>query len=340
MDPVLLISDPRMVAHDPGAGHPERPDRLRAVRNMLEARPILGTAWEASQPAAREIVARVHPPAHIARVESLRGQHGAIDPDTHASPGTVEAAWLAAGSAVRAVDAVMTGDTKRAFALVRPPGHHAEPATAMGFCFFNNIAIAASHAVAAHGCERVLVVDWDVHHGNGTQRAFFGRRDVLFWSSHRYPFYPGTGAAEELGAGAGEGYTLNLPLPGGTTDGDYVAFYRDLLVPVAEAYRPDLVLVSAGFDAHRADPLGGMGVTEGGFAALCTLVKGIADRHSDGRMALVLEGGYDLAGLSRSVHACTEVLTGLHAPVEASPTDRGHKLLGLAGDVYRRYWKV
>ncbi|MFZ5470964.1 MAG: histone deacetylase, partial [Myxococcota bacterium] len=232
-----------------------------------------------------------------------------LDPDTAMSEKSYDTAVLAAGAAVQAVEEVLAGRASNAFALVRPPGHHAETARAMGFCLFNNVAIAAETARRV-GAARVLVLDWDVHHGNGTQAAFWKRRDVMYLSSHQFPFYPGTGAPFEIGEGEGEGYTVNCALPGGQGDADYGCVFHELFIPVAEAYRPELVLVSAGFDAHRADPLGGMRVTERGFAAMCSAVKDLADRVCQGRLVLVLEGGYDLDALNDSVRACIEVLSG------------------------------
>jgi acetoin utilization deacetylase AcuC-like enzyme len=200
----------------------------------------------------------------------------------------------------------------------------------MGFCLFNNVAVAAAHARAQLGCSRVLIVDWDVHHGNGTQQIFYERDDVLFFSSHRFPFYPGTGAAREIGRGKGEGYTVNLPLPPQLGDGDYIALFRDLLVPIADRFAPEFVLVSAGFDAHRADPLGGMSLTENGYAALCTLVRDIADRHAAGRLVLVLEGGYNLHALAGSVRSCVEVLAGTAANLPGSDVQPGARTQEIA----------
>ena len=209
----------------------------------------------------------------------------------------------------------------------------------MGFCFLNNVAIAAEHALARPEIERVLVLDWDVHHGNGTQAAFYGRRDVLFFSAHQYPFYPGTGALHEQGKGEGEGYTINVPLPAGATDGDYRRMLADVLVPAATRFRPDLVLVSAGFDAHRQDPLGGMTLTAEGFADLCATVMAIADAHAKGRLVLVLEGGYDLEGLSESAYACVEVMAGAAAPCGSDvPSKVGDPALRRAVEQHRRFW--
>lgn len=335
----LLLHDDRMIEHDPGLGHPERPDRLRAIAAVLRERPVPNTRLVTPPTVTDEDVLRVHGPAHLGRVDAARGQHVRFDPDTVASPHSVEAARLAAGAAVEAVDAVLDGRARNAFALVRPPGHHAEPGRAMGFCLLNNVAIAAEHALARPEVQRVLVVDWDVHHGNGTQAAFYGRRDVLFASTHQFPFYPGTGALDEDGRDEGQGYTLNVPLPAGCTDGDYRRTFTDLLAPAAERFDPDLVLVSAGFDAHRLDPLGGMALSAEGFADLCGTTKALADSLAHGRLVLVLEGGYDLQGLAASAHACVEVLAGTSPPGGSDATsERGGRALHDAVAHHRRYW--
>jgi acetoin utilization deacetylase AcuC-like enzyme len=310
---VALLYDSRFLEHDPGRGHPESPDRLRAIWSDLSSRPVAGTEVVAPREATREELARVHDAGYVEAILGLRGQTGALDPDTSVSEGSIEAALLAAGAAANAVGLVLEGRAQSAFALVRPPGHHAEKTRAMGFCLFNNVAVAAAEA-HARGLTRVLCVDWDVHHGNGTQHAFEARRDLLFMSTHQYPFYPGTGHESETGTGEGKGFTVNAPLPAGCGDRDYAAVFADLFLPIAHAYRPELVLVSAGFDAHRADPLAEMMLSEEGFAALCGAVKEIADEHCQGRMVLTLEGGYDLDALARSTRACIEVLAGSWAP--------------------------
>ena len=251
---------------------------------------------------------RVHTPEHLALLREVEGRTAQLDGDTATSPGSVRASRLAAGATLGAVEAVMRGQARNAFALVRPPGHHAVPDHAMGFCVLNNVAIAAEAALQ-EGAKRVLVLDWDVHHGNGTQDHFWKRGEVLYQSVHQYPFYPGSGDVEEIGGEAGAGFTVNCPLPPGQTDADYGALFHDVLLPVAEQFCPDLILVSAGFDAHAEDPLGGMRVTERGFAAMTTAVRDLATRVCGGRLVLALEGGYALGGLSRSVHACLEVLS-------------------------------
>jgi len=306
----LVISDPFMLRHDGGAEHPERPERLATLLQWVHGRPLAKP-----QAATTAQLERVHDPRYVASINSLRGRFGQLDPDTAVSPHSVEAAHLAAGAAILVVDALLSGETKRAFALVRPPGHHAERHRAMGFCLFNNIAIAAAHAIAQHGVERVLIVDWDVHHGNGTQHAFESRRDVLVFDVHQDRLFPDGGDREEIGSGEGSGFTVNAPLPPGVDDSGYVELFRCLLLPIAAAYRPQLVLVSAGFDAHRDDPLGNMKLTADGFAAMCGIVRDIADRHAGGRLGLILEGGYHLGALADSVAACLRILDGDDPPL-------------------------
>jgi acetoin utilization deacetylase AcuC-like enzyme len=335
---LLLVYDDPMLAHDPGPFHPEHPGRLRAIRDALVEDPVGGSSWVAPRPATRQEIERIHTRAYVDHVEAQRGRRTELDLDTPLSPRSVEAAHLAAGAALSAVEAVAEDPHRKAFALVRPPGHHAEAGQGMGFCVFNNVAIAAAHAVEALGLSRVLVIDWDVHHGNGTQASFFRRRDVLVFNVHRWPFYPGTGAAQEVGAGEGEGFTVNAPMPASLGDGDYRLIFSGLLEPVAEAFRPELVLVSAGFDAHRADPLGGMRLSEEGYAWMCSSALGIARRHARGRMALVLEGGYDLGALARSTRACLEVLGGAAPPPMPEASARGEAALREARRALERYW--
>ncbi len=327
----LLLYDEAMIEHDPGAGHPERPDRLRALIDRMQRDPVAGTRTEAPTEGELSAIARVHPDAYVEAIEDAPGEAKALDPDTHLSPGSVRAARLAVGAATRAVDAVMSGDADNAFAFVRPPGHHALADRAMGFCVYNNVAIAAEHARHAHGLERILIIDWDVHHGNGTEAIFYERDDVLFFSTHQFPFYPGTGAANETGMGAGAGATVNVPFGAGATDGDLRRSFRELLAPVAADFQPDLVLVSAGFDAHRLDPLGQFELTADGFADLCGCVKDIARDQAQGRLALLLEGGYDLEGLAGSAHACTRVLAGETPPdAKADTTSGGDRAVAAA----------
>jgi acetoin utilization deacetylase AcuC-like enzyme len=333
-----VVHSERMVEHDPGSGHPESPARLRAAAQALED--VVGLWWEEPREATDAELERVHHHAYVTRLRELRGRAVTLDPDTHASAGTIDAAYLAAGAAIQATEAVFDGSTRRSLALVRPPGHHAEADAAMGFCFFNNVAVAAAHARATLGCERVLILDWDVHHGNGTQHIFEERRDVLFMSVHQHPLYPGTGALHEVGRGEGRGYTVNVPFPGGLGDADYLHALRALLVPIADVYRPELVLISAGFDAHDADPLAGMRLTERGYAQMARVVKDVADRYAEGRLVVLLEGGYDLEAMPRSLRAVVDVLTDARIDDEATepPSDIGRRVVAAVRDMHETHW--
>ena len=316
----LIGYDARMMGHHPSPTHPESPQRLTAILDAIA--PIQGWQLRQSMAATRSQIARIHTESHIDKLETYRGRVGQLDGDTGTSVQSIDAAYLAAGTAVGLTDAVCKGPYRRAFGLVRPPGHHAEPDRAMGFCFLSNVAIGAAHAIASGDAHRVLIIDWDVHHGNGTQRAFYTRDDVFFVSVHQAPLYPGTGHLNERGADAGLGTTLNLPLPYATGNEVYVALFEDILRPIAQSFAPDLIMISAGFDAHRDDPLAGMALDDEGFAALCGLCCDMADESSDGRLCLMLEGGYHLDALARSACACVHVLTGETAPVIKSPTGR------------------
>ena len=293
--------------------------------------PILATDLE---------LCRVHDPDYVASIRATAGRATALDPDTFTSPDSFEVAVLAAGAAVTAVDQVI-GETKRpVLALVRPPGHHAERRKAMGFCLFNSVAIAAAHA-RARGVDRVAIVDFDVHHGNGTQAAFYDDPSVLFLSSHQYPYYPGSGAARESGSGAGAGYTVNMPLEAGATDGDLLLVYRTIALPILEQFRPGLMLVSGGFDAYEDDPLGGMRVTVGGFARLTSMLLEAAHRICDGRLVMVTEGGYDLPGLSGSLQAVANVLGGIATDSpEAKTTPRARATIDAVVGEQRRFWRL
>jgi acetoin utilization deacetylase AcuC-like enzyme len=305
----LIFFDPVFLRHNAGSGHPESPKRLERIMDLLEKLPVGGVEMRQPRAATPEEIAYAHTDAYRRKLEALSGQSAQLDPDTAISPDSYAAAVHAAGAAIGAVEEVWAGRARNAFALVRPPGHHAEQSQAMGFCLFNNAAIGAEAALRK-GAERVLVLDWDVHHGNGTQDCFYARRDVLYQSLHQYPFYPGTGAAHERGSGIGEGFTVNCPLPAGQADADYGAVFYDLFLPIGRAFSPNIVIVSAGFDAHEADPLAEMRVTERGFAAMCTAARRLAEECCGGKLVLLLEGGYHLSALPRSVHACLEKMTG------------------------------
>jgi len=298
-----LLRSERFRGHDTGA-HPENPGRLAAVEAELARAGLLtdrpNVEFGSAPP---EAVARVHDRRYLAAVEALaRRGGGFLDADTIVRPDSVEVALLAAGAGVAAVEAVLAGRARRAFVLGRPPGHHATPARGMGFCLVNSAAVAAAHALAL-GLERVAIIDWDVHHGNGTQDAFDESERVFFCSVHQSPLYPGTGAAGERGRGRGLGFTLNLPLPPGQGDAAYERVFDERVVPAVRAYRPELVVVSAGFDAHADDPLAGMRLTERGFAALARRAVDLAEETAEGRLVALLEGGYDPTALARSVAA-------------------------------------
>jgi acetoin utilization deacetylase AcuC-like enzyme len=301
--PTALLRSPRFLGHETGT-HPENPGRLRAIEAALAEADLLRDRPEVPfGPAAREQLTRIHNPSYLNQVEALAAAGGGwLDGDTIVREDSYEVASLAAGAAVAAVDAVLDETISRAFVLARPPGHHATPSRGMGFCLLNSIAIAAAQALS-RGTRRVLILDWDVHHGNGTQDAFYTTNRVLFCSIHQSPLYPGTGAANERGQGNGTGYTLNIPLPPGLGDEAYQQAMSEIVLPAARAYAPELVLVSAGFDAHRDDPLANMTVTEAGFAALAAAAVQLANESADGRLVAVLEGGYDPSALGRSVAA-------------------------------------
>ncbi|MGH7822600.1 MAG: histone deacetylase family protein [Candidatus Binatia bacterium] len=337
-----IVTDEAFLAHDTGAGHPERADRLRAIVRLLEEPPRANLLDVVARDATAEELLRVHVPEHVRRVAATAGKpFDAFDADTPTSARSYEAARRAAGGVLALVDAVVSGEATNGFAFVRPPGHHAEAVRPMGFCLFNNVAIAAAHLRAHHGLGRVLVVDWDVHHGNGTQHSFYRDPSVLFVSSHQYPFYPGTGSVREVGEGEGEGFTLNLPFPGGYGDREYVEAYLDIVEPVARQFRPELILVSAGFDAHRRDPLAGMEVSEDGFRLLARTVLRVAHEVCDDRVVAVLEGGYDLVGLTRSVGAVLDEMTGarLEDPV-APPSGGSSPAIEASRDIARHYWRI
>jgi acetoin utilization deacetylase AcuC-like enzyme len=302
-----LVTDPAALLHDTGPGHPECPQRVTAIIDRIEADGLLGRCVAlASRPITDAELFRVHTPDYLRIVaEDVADGLVVLSTGDTAIKGeaTLDAARRAAGGLLLAVDAVCTGRVENAFAVVRPPGHHATPSKGMGFCLFNNVALAARHAQTNHGLERVLIVDWDVHHGNGTQETFYEDASVLFFDTHQSPLYPGSGHADETGRGAGEGFTINCPFPAGAGRREIVGAFRDRLVPAADRFRPQLVLVSAGFDSRVGDPLGRFTLTDADFAELTAIVREIADRHAGGRIVSTLEGGYALAGLASAAAA-------------------------------------
>lgn len=309
-----IIWDALFLEHKTGPGHPECPARLEAIWDRLRSSQV-GAQVEHLKPrqATHDEVALIHSLDYVRAIESTAGHTTQLDPDTVASPRSYEAALLAVGGLLQAVDAVVTGPLSNAFALVRPPGHHAEREQAMGFCLFNNIAIAAEYARKHHGAQRVFIMDYDVHHGNGTQWAFYDRPDIFYCSTHRYPFYPGTGAEQDVGTGKGRDYTRNIPMRGGEGDLEYDSCFEKIVLPLAKSYDPDLILLSAGYDAHQRDPLGGMNVSAEGFGRMTAGLLQVAQEVCGGKLVAVLEGGYDLQGLADSVDATLDAM--LKAPV-------------------------
>ncbi len=315
MAPVAYLRSDTSVDHDTGAHHPERPARIPAIERALEEREWAGLDVMEAPAAEEEMLTAVHTREHVDHIRTFieRGG-GAIDLDTVAGPGSWEAALHAAGGAARMTD-VLLGERSHgaAFCGLRPPGHHAEAGRAMGFCLFNNVAVAAQRARDEHGAERVLILDWDVHHGNGTNAIFHQDPSVLFVSIHQSPFYPGTGAASDVGSGAGEGYSVNLPVPAGSGDGTFLSHVQHLVVPLVRAYRPGLVLLSAGYDAHTEDPLADCEVTGPGYAAMTAAMRGVA-AEVGAPLGAVLEGGYDLSALARSVAITLSVMSADDVP--------------------------
>jgi len=337
-----LISDRRFLKHFAGRSHPERPERAAVMIEMASRLNRDALLAISPREATTEEIELCHDPAYVAEVKrSASMPRYDFDPDTHTSPDSCQTALLAAGGVLTAVEAVMDGAADNAFAIVRPPGHHALAARAMGFCLFNNVAIAARYLIRRRGLKRVLVIDWDVHHGNGIQDIFYDSPEVLYFSTHQYPFYPGTGALDEIGYGAGAGYTVNAPMPATFGDNEYLRVFDDLLAPVVRQFRPEFILVSSGFDAHFRDPLGGMRVTEGGFAALARRAKRMAAECCGGRMAVALEGGYDLQALVDSGRSVIDEL-GRGADEPIAPAADGTRVIPIIERAHyflASYWK-
>jgi len=341
---LTVFTSDRFADHLTPAGHPERVERAEVMQHVVSQwRTRRGVSLEPRRASADEL-ARVHDPEYVSLIAETAGRAVALDADTFTSPESYDVACLAAGAACQAVDHVLDGkDGTRAFAIVRPPGHHAERGRAMGFCLFNNIAVAAAHA-CARGLARVAIVDYDVHHGNGTQWSFYADPAVLFVSSHQYPYYPGTGAAADTGAGAGRGFTVNLPLEAGATDADYELVYTRIAAPVLRQFRPELILISAGFDAHQRDPLAGMRLTTEQFGRLTALIVGVAEEVCGGRVVALTEGGYDLHALATSLDLAMRVMGGEATrddfPQPAGATPRGEACVAAVTPEVGRFWQL
>ncbi len=306
---VALLSSPVCLEHEP-RGHPENRDRLEAIDQALTDSGLHARLLHpAAQLASLDDIAAVHERSYIQELAAIAERGGGhIDIDTLVSRGSFGAARAAAGCTIGAVDVVMNGEAQAAFALVRPPGHHARPGRGMGFCLFNNVAIAARYALRAYQLQRLLIVDFDAHHGNGTQEAFYASSQVMYFSTHQYPFYPGSGHWDETGSGPGKGFTVNVPLPAGTEDDGLQRAYEEILVPLAQRFRPDVILVSAGYDIHWADPLTDMGASVTGIARIVSLIQSLAAELCAGRLVFTLEGGYDREALAASTVATLKAL--------------------------------
>ena len=332
--------------HDTGY-HPENAERLVFIMRKLKEVSITEKMRRiVPVKASKEQIQYVHTSEYIKKVEATcNGGGGMLDPDTPLCRDTYEIALLSAGGVIKAVDEVMdeSNNLKRIFALIRPPGHHATSNKGMGFCIFNNIAIAAEHLKRNYGVERILIADWDVHHGNGTQEVFFEDTSVLYFSLHQYPYYPGTGWIDEVGKGEGEGFTVNVPLPAGTDDAGYLYALNHVLVPIAMDFSPEFVLVSVGFDAHAADPLASMNVTSPGFGLFTDVIKEIAERNSKGRMVMALEGGYNLDAIAESALSVFNSLLSNEGAIKEGGIRadvRARKRVEEVREVQRRYWCV
>jgi acetoin utilization deacetylase AcuC-like enzyme len=341
---LTIFTSERFADHLTPVGHPERPERAEVMHQVVADWRKRGGAVVEPVVATAEQLTLVHDSEYVSLIRETAGRAVALDPDTFTSPDSYDVARLAAGAGCQAVNHVLDGGKgTRAFAVVRPPGHHAERGKAMGFCLFNNIAIAAAHA-RARGVARVAIVDYDVHHGNGTQWSFYADRTVLFVSSHQFPYYPGTGAANETGTGDGKGFTVNLPLDAGATDADYDLVYDRVAIPALRQFNPELILISAGFDAHHRDPLAGMRLTTEQFGRLTARILAVADDVCEGKVVAFTEGGYDLQALAASLDTALRVLNGEAAlddfPRPSGATPRGDACLGAVMPEVAAFWTV
>lgn len=342
-----IVKDNRFMDHEMGPYHPESPKRLEAIYNMLNDAHIKERFTEITpREATQEELTMIHSSDYVSKIESTKGKpYTYLDPDTQTNDKSYDSAVLAAGGVCEAIRMVCSGELKNAFALIRPPGHHAEKDRAMGFCIFNNVAIGARYAQRSLGIDKVLIVDWDLHHGNGTQHVFEDDPTVLYFSTHQYPYYPGTGSFMEVGISEGIGFTVNLPLSPGYGDGEYVWFFENLLKPIILQFRPGLILISAGFDIYYQDPLGGMKVTPNGFAGMTSSIMESAKECADGKIVVCLEGGYHIEGLRDSVKAVLMELSGMNNTdvSEILKSANEHLVNEVSGPfkrAYGRYWNI
>ncbi len=340
---VILIHTDRFAEHQTPPGHPERPERAEVMDAVAARWRERGVEIVAPRAATNEQLARVHDPDYIRRISETALKSRQLDPDTYTSPESYEIALLAAGAAIDGVERVMAESHRAAVAMVRPPGHHAERERAMGFCLFNNVAVAAAHA-RAQGAAKVAIVDYDVHHGNGTQHIFEADPHVLYISTHQFPYYPGTGAADEIGRQTGLGFTVNVPLEVGAVDDDYRIAFSEIVLPVLRQFEPSLILLSAGFDAHERDPLGGMRLTTAAFAAMTLELRGVAEECCRGRIVSVTEGGYDLHALGSSLDAVIAAHGGEAAPAQWPSSgiapSRGEAAVARVRPVLAPFWTL
>jgi len=341
-----IIKEQIYFEHNPGLFHPESPERLKSIYRMLEQDEGVKKLFQGLSPrrATREEIELIHTSEYYNFISSTSGKsYTYIDPDTRTSEKSFEAALYAVGGVLEGIDRIMGGEYSSVFALVRPPGHHAEKNSGKGFCIFNNIAVGAMYIIERYAINKILIVDWDLHHGNGTQHAFYSDPRVLYFSVHQYPYYPGTGDISETGTGRGEGFNINVPLSAGAGDAEYITIFKRILLPVAELYSPQLLLVSAGFDAYYRDPLGGMQVTPLGFSFLTEAIKSIAEKFCGGKLMLTLEGGYNLEGLPMCVKNVLEVLNGKNIITETDSersemsSDYYH-VIDRVIDIQKKYW--
>ena len=340
---LILVHTERFAEHQTPPGHPERSERAEVMDVVVDRWRAKGTEVVAPREATREQLLRVHGADYVRRISETLGKASALDPDTYTSAESYDIALLAAGALVDGVERVMAGSHRTAMAIVRPPGHHAERDRAMGFCLFNNVAVAAAHARHL-GARKVAIIDYDVHHGNGTQHIFEDDPQVLYVSTHQYPYYPGTGAVDEIGRDPARGFTVNLPLEAGAVDEDYRVVFDRVVLPVVTQFEPDLILISAGFDAHGNDPLGGMRLTTPAFGAMTAALRGVAEECCRGRLVAVTEGGYDLQALAASLDAAVGALDGpLSAPQWPSSgiaSSRGCESADAAVGALRPFWQI